>query len=103
MQEAGYSSASRLRGSPNAQATFVRNVFAAWNRLSRAIPFLSFYTLFDPPARDCGGGSDAQTFFCSRGLHDRDVRLKPAWAAFSSGVEEVRTGQGKTSSDRSRP
>jgi hypothetical protein len=91
MQEAGYSSASRLHGSPTAQATFVRNVFAAWSRFPRAIPFLSFYTLFDPPARDYGGRSDAQIFFCSLGLHDRDGRAKPAWAAFSSGVEEVRS------------
>lgn len=96
MQEAGYSSASRLHGSPTAQANFVRNVFAAWDRLPRAIPFLNFYTLFDPPAGECAGMSDAQTFFCSLGLHDRDGRAKPAWAAFSSGVEEVQDGQGKT-------
>ena len=90
MQEAGYSSASRLHSSSTAQATFVRNVFTAWNRVPRAIPFLSFYTLFDLPARDCGGRSDAQTFFCSLGLHDRGGRAKPAWAAFSSAVEGVR-------------
>ncbi len=90
MQEAGFSSASRLHGSPAAQATFVRNVFAAWNRLPWAIPFLSFYTLFDLPASDCGDRSDAQTFFCSLGLHDREGRAKPAWAAFGSGVEAVR-------------
>lgn len=90
IQEAGYSSSPRLHGSPAAQATFVRNVFAAWSRLPRAIPFLSFYALFDLPARDCGGRSDAQTFFCSLGLHDGDGRAKPAWAAFGSGVEEVR-------------
>jgi hypothetical protein len=95
IQEAGYSSAPRLHSSPTAQATFVSNVFAAWNRVPRAIPFLSFYTLFDLPARDCEGRSDAQTFFCSLGLHDREGRPKPAWAAFSSGVEEVRGGHGE--------
>ncbi len=90
LQEAGYSSAPRLGGSPAAQAEFVRNVFAAANRFPRAVPFLSFYTLFDPPARDCPGPSAAVTFFCSLGLHDRDGRPKPAWAAFRSGVREVR-------------
>ena len=38
LQEAGYSSSPRLGGSPSAQATFVRNVFAAWDRSPTAIP-----------------------------------------------------------------
>lgn len=44
LQEAGYSSARKLNGSPSAQATFVRSVFWAARRSPGAIPFLSFYT-----------------------------------------------------------
>ena len=53
LQEAGYPSTTRLGSSPSAQAAFVRNVFTAWARAPRGIPFLSFYSLFDLPARDC--------------------------------------------------
>jgi hypothetical protein len=90
LQEAGYSSAARLGGSPAAQATFVRNVFAAWDRSPRAIPFLSFYSLYDLPRRDCRDRSDATTFLCSLGLHYADGRPKPAWAEFVRGVGEIR-------------
>ena len=85
LQEAGYSSARRLHGSPSAQATFVRNVFTAWGRFPRAIPFGSFYSLYDLPASACRGRSDAVAFLCSLGLHRRDGRPKPAWVAFRDG------------------
>jgi hypothetical protein len=92
VQEAGYPSAARLHSSPAAQATFVRSVFAAWNRHPAAIPFLSFYTLFDPPGSVCGaaGGSDQLAFFCSLGLRRRSGGAKPAWPAFVAGVRGIR-------------
>jgi hypothetical protein len=92
IQEAGYPSARTLHSSPARQATFVKAVFAAWNRHPRAIPFLSFYTLFDAPARDCAtaGRVPSLAFLCSLGLHDRDGRPKPAWPAFTTGVRSVR-------------
>jgi hypothetical protein len=86
LQEAGFSSARRLGGSPAAQASFVRNVFAAWGRFPRAIPFGSFYSLYNLPASACRGGSAAVTFLCSLGLHFRDGRPKPAWEAFRDGA-----------------
>jgi hypothetical protein len=88
VQEAGYPSASSLHSSPFAQAAFVRNVFDAWNRTPRAIPFLSFYTLFDPPARECGQ-TEALAFLCSLGLRDGNGRPKPAWSAFRTGVRSI--------------
>lgn len=90
VQEAGYPSATALHSSPAAQAAFVRNVFSAWNRAARAIPFVSFYSLFDLPAGDCRSRSRAVAFLCSLGLHDRHGRPKPAWAAFRAGVRGVR-------------
>ncbi len=96
LQEAGYSSAARLGGSPSAQARFVRNVFAAWDRFPRAIPFLSFYSLFDLPASACRAHSDEVAFLCSLGLHRRDGRPKPSWKAFREGVRAIRgTGSGQ--------
>jgi hypothetical protein len=90
VQEAGYPSATRLGSSPSAQATFVRTVFSAWARAPRRIPFLSFYSLFDLPARDCTTHFDQTAFLCSLGLHDRTGRPKPAWAAFRAGVRRIR-------------
>jgi hypothetical protein len=89
LQEVGYSSARRLGSSPARQAAFVRNVFAVVDRAPRAIPFLSFYTLFDPPSPACSSPTAAVTFLCSLGLHYRDGRPKPAWAAFRTGVREA--------------
>ena len=86
LQEAGYSSSPRLHGSPSRQAQFVRNVFAAVERFPHAIPFLSFYSLFDPPARECRGRSDEDVFLCSLGLRSRNGHPKPAWAAFRAGI-----------------
>ena len=90
LQEAGYPSTTRLGSSPSAQAAFVRNVFTAWARARRSIPFLSFYSLFDPPARDCATHSGQTAFLCSLGLRDRDGRPKPAWRAFQAGARGVR-------------
>lgn len=90
LQEAGYSSSRRLDGSPAAQARFVRNVFAAADRHSQAIPFLSFFSLYDLPAGDCRGHLDEEVFLCSLGLHSRNGHPKPAWAAFLRGVQGVR-------------
>jgi hypothetical protein len=90
LQEVGYSSAPRLGSSPSAQASFVRNVFAASDHLPQAIPFLSFYSLFDLLARDCRGHSDQEVFLCSLGLRYRNGHPKPAWAAFRTGVQEAR-------------
>jgi len=86
LQEAGYSSDPRLGGSPSAQARFVSNVISESSRSGASIPFLSFYALFDLPADECGGSSDAATFFCSLGLNRSDGRPKPAWRAFRVGV-----------------
>jgi len=86
LQEAGYSSAVKLGGSPAAQATFVRSVFRAAKRSRPTIPFMSFYTMFDPPAAECRGRDEAVTFFCSLGLRAADGRPKPAWQAFRDGI-----------------
>jgi hypothetical protein len=93
IQEAGYPTAARLGSSPIAQATFVRDVFTAVNRQPAAIPFLSFYSLFDLPAQACHGSrsDDQLAFLCSLGLHDRTGAAKPAWTAFRAGVRTVRT------------
>jgi hypothetical protein len=90
IQEAGHSSAPRLGGSPSAKAAFVRNVFAAWNRAPGAIPFGSFYSLFDLPAAECRDRAAATTFLCSLGLQRRDGRAKPAWAALRAGATAIR-------------
>jgi hypothetical protein len=82
LQEAGYSSAPRLHSSPSAQARFVRNVFTASDRFPEAIPFLSFYSLYDLPAPACHGRSPQVTFLCSLGLHYRNGHAKPAWKVF---------------------
>lgn len=89
LQEAGYSSARRLHGSPAAQASFVRNVFAAWRRVPQAIPFGSFYSLYDLPAAACRRRSAVVTFLCSLGLRGRDGRPKPAWVAFRTGAASL--------------
>jgi hypothetical protein len=86
VQEAGYATARRLGGSPAAQAEFVRNVFASADRFPGAIPFISFYSLFDLPARDCADRSPEVAFLCSLGLHYRNGHPKPAWAAFRAGA-----------------
>jgi hypothetical protein len=86
VQEAGYSTARRLGGSPSAQARFVRNVFASADRFPGAIPFISFYSLFDLPAGDCRGHSPEVAFLCSLGLHYRNGHPKPAWAEFRGGA-----------------
>ena len=92
IQEAGYPSAARLGSSSAAQATFVRDVFRAWNRHPRAIPFLSFFALFDQRGRPCSPSAktDAAAFFCTLGLHRSDGSDKPAWDAFRAGVRSVR-------------
>lgn len=92
LQEAGYPSAARLHSSPSAQARFVRNLFAAWHRHPRAIPLVSFYTLFDLPATACRRQDelDQMAFLCSLGLRTSDGRAKPAWNAFTAGVRGVR-------------
>ncbi len=92
LQEVGYPSARRLHSSPADQAAFVRNVFAAWNRQPRAIPLISFYTLFDPPATVCRRQHelDQVAFLCSLGLRTRHGHAKPAWNAFTAGVRRVR-------------
>jgi hypothetical protein len=90
VQEAGYATARRLGGSPAAQARFVRNVFASADRFPGAVTFLSFYSLFDLPARDCRGRSPEVAFLCSLGLHYRNGRPKPAWAAFRAEAREAR-------------
>jgi hypothetical protein len=87
VQEAGYSTARRLGGSPSAQARFVRNVFASADHFPGAIPFISFYSLFDLPAHDCRGRSPEVSFLCSLGLHYRNGHPKPAWAAFRAGAQ----------------
>ena len=92
LQEAGYPSSARLHSSTTAQATFVRNVFAAWHRHPRAIPLISFYTLFDLPATTCQQENtlDQTAFLCSLGLRARDGHPKPAWNAFTAGVRGLR-------------
>jgi hypothetical protein len=89
LQEAGYSSAPLLGSSPAAQAEFVRNVFAASALFPQAIPFLSFYSLFDLPAEDCRGTTAAETFLCSLGLRYRNGKPKPAWKAFRAGIRAL--------------
>jgi hypothetical protein len=86
LQEMGYSSAHRLGSSPAAQASFVRNVFTAASRAPQALPFLSFYSLYDLPAPACRSRSPQVTFLCSLGLHYRNGHAKPAWRAFRAGV-----------------
>jgi hypothetical protein len=88
LQEAGYSSAPQLHSSPSAQAQFVRNVFTASNRFAEAIPFLSFYSLYDLPAPACRGRSPQVTFLCSLGLHYRTGHAKPAWNVFRAELSQ---------------
>jgi hypothetical protein len=89
LQEAGYSSVPQLHSSPAAQASFVRDVFTASNRFPQAIPFLSFYSLYDLRASACRGRSPQETFLCSLGLHYRNGHAKPAWKAFRAGVSNA--------------
>lgn len=93
LQEAGYPSAGRLGSSPTKQAKFVRNVLAASSRYAQRLPFVSFYSLFDPPASACRGAytHNADAFFCSLGLHTRSGQPKPGWAALSRSSASARS------------
>ena len=89
VQEAGYPSSRRLNASPAKQARFVRSVFAAWNHQPRAIPFLSIYTLFDPPSDQCRPQTNQVAFLCSLGLRTYASHAKPAWRQFVAGVHSI--------------
>ncbi len=89
LQEVGFSSAPMLGSSEEAQATFVRDFFAAWDQTGDAIPFASIFMLHDLPEKTCnelsryyGLRSPAfDAYLCSIGLLRVDGTPKKAWDA----------------------
>ncbi len=99
LQEVGYPAAARLDSSDEKQATFVRNVYAAWSRVGGAIPFLNFFLEHDIPQQQCDsfsryyglpGNQNFGAFLCSLGLRRVDGRPKAGWQAFVDGAAGVR-------------
>ncbi len=93
LQEVGYPAAPLLGSSDAAQATFVANVFSAWQDAGGRIPLLSFFLLHDLTATTCdilgdyyGLPDSAQfkAYLCTLGLRHTDGSPRPAWAELVS-------------------
>jgi hypothetical protein len=94
-QEVGYPAARALGSSPERQAAFVDNVYAAWKREARRIPFLNFLAMHDFSAEHCddiaryygrGDNQRLKAYLCSLGLRQANGEPKPAWATFVRGA-----------------
>jgi hypothetical protein len=99
LQEVGYPSSPRLESSPEMQAEFVRNVFAAWSAAGPAIPFLNYVMEHDLNRDYCAtrpryyGLPDRnghfQAYFCTLGLLTVDGAEKPGWNPFLHGAAQL--------------
>ncbi|MEM0963020.1 MAG: hypothetical protein AAGK21_10865 [Bacteroidota bacterium] len=92
LMEAGYPSSSATGGDEDAQATFVRELFAAWDANATAIPYLSFSFLTDFSA-DALDGFEAYYgisdpafigYLASLGLRTSGGDEKAAFSAFEA-------------------
>jgi len=98
LQEVGYPAAGQLSSSEQAQADFVKTVFAAWKAAGGSIPFLNFFMLHDFPPKMCDdlaryygvGGANFKAYLCSLGLRQVNGTPRAAWQAFTRGAGEVR-------------
>jgi len=88
LQEVGYPSSTLLSSSETDEATYVSNVFQAWQSGSTQMPFLNYFALHDFTPTFCstlaqfyGDPNDAafQAYLCTLGLHHDDGTVKPAW------------------------
>jgi hypothetical protein len=88
LQEVGYPTSTVISSSESDQATYVSNVFQAWQSGSQQMPFLNYFALHDLTPTFCsslaqyyGDPTDPafQAYLCSLGLHHDDGTVKPAW------------------------
>ncbi len=99
LQEVGYPSSPALQSSPDMQAEFVRQVFAAWNAAGTAIPFLNYVMEHDLNRDYCAtragyyGIPDRSghfaAYFCTLGLWTVDGVQKPGWNPFLHGAAQL--------------
>jgi hypothetical protein len=96
IREAGYPAGTLAGSSPDAQATFVRELYRGWDENAARVPLLTFFTMHDYSAKQVDdlaayyGVSDPKfkDYLGTLGLrtfagHGAD---KPAWAAFVDGA-----------------
>jgi len=88
LQEVGYPTSTVISSSESDQATYVSNVFQAWQSSSGQMPFLNYFSLHDftptfcsSLARYYGDPNDPAfaAYLCTLGLHHDDGTVKPAW------------------------
>jgi hypothetical protein len=93
LQEVGYPTSSVLSSSEADQATFVTNVFQAWQTRSQQIPFLSYFDLHDFTSDFCASlaqyynnpnDSAFEAYLCSLGLRHSDGTPKTAWGSLTT-------------------
>jgi hypothetical protein len=95
LAEIGYSADTRCAGTPERQAEFVREAFAAWDENASRMPVMSWFAWTDMPQAEVRRmlgyyGIDHPHFagfLSGLGLRDERGRPRPAYAAFS---EEAR-------------
>jgi hypothetical protein len=90
LKECGYATGAALGGSPAAQATFVRQLFAAWDQHATEVPLIVLSRMYDGVRADCEAqavyyglpGDEAFIqFLCTLGLRSLDDQPKPGWRA----------------------
>jgi hypothetical protein len=99
LQEVGYPSSPMLQSSPDLQAEFVRQVFAAWSDAGPAIPFLNYVMEHDLNQDYCATRPDYYglpdrsghfaAYFCTLGLMTVDGAEKPGWNPFLHGAAQL--------------
>jgi hypothetical protein len=90
IHEAGFPTATACGADPSGQATFVRAMFAAWDKNAARIPLLTFRELVDAPeevvsalaARRGRNDGPFLAFLGSLGLRSADGVGKAGWDAF---------------------
>jgi hypothetical protein len=88
LQEVGYPTSSTISSSEADQATFVTNVFKAWQTAGQQTPFLNYFLLHDLTPSTCstlgqfyGGPNDPafEAYLCTLGLRTSTDAPKAAW------------------------
>lgn len=95
LQEAGYPSGTLNASSEASQQQFVTDLFQAWRAAGNAVPFLSYFLLYDFDQPTCNalgtyyGSADPAflSYLCTLGLHHSDGTAKPAWSAFVTAAQ----------------
>ena len=88
LQEVGYPASPLLGSSDAAQASFVANVFMAWENANGRVPLLSFFLLHDLTEATCNtlgdyyglpNSAEFKAYLCTLGLRHTDGTSRPAW------------------------